>query len=456
MCKNMAKKDNTYQEILQVVQNLHKEVTELRLENAQLKNRVKELEHKKDSNNSSIPPSKDENRPKRNQSLRIKTGKKSGGQKGHTGHTLKMVSNPNQIIDHFPCTCKECGMELSEGNGKLIEKRQVVELPPIEPIYIEHRSYATECSCGTLNKSSFPDQVKAPIQYGTNVENLVAYLSVGQYISYNRIASMFKGLFNLPLSEGSIYNMLARFASKSIPFYEQIRKEIESAEIVGADETGAKMNGEKWWFWTWQNNSTTYITASDNRGFKTVQNHFPNGFENATLLSDRYGAHLKTKAKAHQICISHLIRDINYLIELTGTAIMKKLKQLLELAMHLKNHLEPDEFKKTHPVKNYILRNTVKLLNMDHSNEHKKVQSFFKQLGNVRPYIYEFLYDENVPPDNNSSERAIRNVKVKQKVSTMFKSKSGINNYAVIRSVFDTCLKRDIPILEACKLITQP
>lgn len=449
----MAKTDNTYHEILQVVQNLQKEVAELRHENNQLRQRVQELEHKKNSNNSSIPPSKDENRPKKNQSLRIKSGKKSGGQKGHKGHTLSMTSIPDQVINHIPDTCTGCGSKLPEHNSKMVDKRQVVELPPIKPIYIEHRSFATVCSCGCLNKAYFPEQVKAPVQYGSSVENLVAYLNVGQYLPYNRIASMLKGLFKLSLSEGTINNMINRFGAKSLPVYEQIRKEIELSEIVGADETGARMNGSKWWFWTWQNNTATYITASDNRAFRTVEKHFPKGFKSATLLSDRYGAHLKTQAKAHQICISHLFRDINYLIELTGTAIMKKLKQLLELALSLKKLLSSDNFNKPHPVKNYIMRNTVQLLNSDHSNEHKKVQSFLKQLAKVRLHIYEFLYDENLMPDNNSSERAIRNVKVKQKVSTMFKSETGINNYAVIRSVFDTCIKRDIPIFEACQLL---
>lgn len=449
---NMKRIEESYQEILKLVHELQEEIRVLRKENTELKIRIHELEHPKNSNNSSIPPSKDDNRVKRNQSLREKRGRKTGGQNGHKGFTLEMVSIPNKVVNHFPTVCVGCGKNLSEFKSDIAEKRQVVELPEIQPLYIEHRRHSKFCSCGYLNKASFPTNVNAPIQYGNNVENLVAYLNVGQYIPYKRISSMLGSLFNLPLSQGSIKNMIERFAKKSLPVYEQIRKELESAAVVGSDETGAKMNGDKWWFWTWQNKMATYITASDNRAFRTIKENFPKGFEQATLVSDRYGAHLKTKAKAHQICISHLCRDVNYLIELTDALAMKRLKLLLYDALLLKKQMQAGEYYQPNLNRNFIRKETFKLIDGDHSNEHKKVKSLFKKLSKSRNHIFEFLYNEHVPPDNNGSERAIRNVKVKQKVSTMFKTKQGIQNYAIIRSVFDTCIKRGIDIFEAPSL----
>lgn len=444
--------DKSYHEILILVQELQEDVYNLRKENTELKARIHELEHPKNSNNSSIPPSKDENRPKKNQSLREKSGKKSGGQKGHKGYTLDMISNPDKVINYIPTVCEGCGKDLSAFKSDLTEKRQVVELPQIHPICTEHQVHSRLCSCGYLNKSVFPANVKAPIQYGSNVENLVAYLNIGQYLPYKRISSMLGNLFNLPLSQGSIRNMITRFAERLMPTYENIRKELESAEIVGADETGAKLNGDKWWFWTWQNEKATYITVSDNRAFKTVERNFDKGFEKATLVSDRYGAHLKTNANAHQICISHLCRDVNYLIDLTKSLAVKRLKLLLNDALLLKEQLHPEQYHHPNLIRNFIRKETFKILNADHRNEHKKVKAFFKQLLKHRNYIYEFLYNEHVPPDNNGSERAIRNVKVKQKISTMFKTKQGINNYAIIRSVFDTCIKQKIDIFNSSKL----
>lgn len=451
----MTKADNTYQEILDLVRKLQEEIVELKKENTDLRGRISELEHSKNSNNSSIPPSKDDNRIKRNQSLRTSSGKKSGGQPGHKGRTLKMVEIADEVINHKPSFCKKCGLDISNRISTISEKRQVVELPPINPIYIEHRSYSTICNCGCFNRADFPERVNAPIQYGETVENLVSYLNVGQYIPYNRIVSMFSGLFNIPLSEGSVSNIINRFANRAQPFYEQIRKEIETSDIVGADETGAKMNGDKWWFWTWQNDNGTYIAASENRAFSTIEDNFSKGFKKAVLISDRYGAHLKTKAYAHQICISHLFRDLNYLIELTGAETIKRIKALLKHAVFLKSQMKSNEYQQTNIVRNFIQRETFKILSDNHDQEHKKVKSLLKKLNRCRNHIFEFLYNEKVPPDNNGSERAIRNVKVKQKVSTMFKSELGITNYAIIRSVFDTCSKRNIPTLQVCKIINQ-
>jgi transposase len=444
-----------FQELLALVDSLRREIDELKKENLVLKERIHELEHPKNSGNSSIPPSKDDNRIKRNQSLRAGTGKKSGGQPGHKGHTLEMVATPDEIIHHKPSVCKSCGRALSGLASTVCEARQVVEIPPIQPIHVEHRRHSTVCTCGCLNRANFPERVKSPIQYGETVESLVTYLSVGQYIPYNRIVSMLSGLFHIPLSEGSVSNIINRFANRAKPFYEQIRKEIEASAVVGADETGARMNGEKWWFWTWQNNQGTYTTASRNRAFATVDANFPEGFPKAVLVSDRYGAHLKTEAYAHQLCISHLFRDLNYLIELTGAKALKRVKELLRQAVFLKSQLRPVDYQQPNPVRSYIRRETLKVLLGDHCNEHRKVRSLMKALSRSKNHIFEFLYHEHVQPDNNASERAIRNVKVKQKVSTMFKSELGIANYAIIRSVFDTCAKRNIPALHACKIINQ-
>lgn len=455
----MDKADTSYHALVALIKDLQQTVAELvkekailNEENTVLKSRIHELEHPKNSNNSSVPPSTDENRPKKNQSLRKKSGKKTGGQFGHKGHTLKMVENPDKIIDHIPDVCAGCGKSLADHESHSIIKRQVVEIPPIHPFFVEHWGHSKECDCGHINKATFPIGVNAPIQYGSNIEDLIAYLSVGQYMSYKRIASFCRDVLHIPISQGSIKNMLERVTRKSLPMYEKIRHLIQLSEDVGGDETGAKLNGDKWWFWVWQNVLATYITASDNRAFRTIEEHFPDGFENAVLVSDRYGAQLKTHALTHQLCLSHLLRDLNYLIELTDSAVVKRFRLLLYDSLTLKKQMEDEDYSSSNINRSYIRKMTFEILDSDLSKEHKKVQTLFKRLNKSRNYIYEFLYYKHAPPDNNGSERAVRNVKVKQKVSTMFKSPQGIQSYAVIRSIFDTCNKNGFTFFESHKL----
>ena len=462
----MDKADTSYHALVALIKNLQQTVKDfkqtvaelvqenivLKAENSVLQARIHELEHPKNSNNSSVPPSKDENRAKKNQSLRKKSGKTTGGQVGHKGHTLQMVENPDKVINHTPDICAGCGKSLADHESHSIVKRQVVEIPPIQPIFVEHRSHSKECTCGYITQAAFPAGVNALIQYGSNIEDLIAYLSVGQYMSYNRIASFCSAVLHIPISQGSIKNMLDRVTRKSLPLYEKIRHFIQLSEEVGGDETGAKLNGDKWWFWVWQNVLATFIAASDNRAFRTIEEHFPDGFENAVLLSDRYGAQLKTNARTHQLCLSHLLRDLNYLIELTGSAVVKRFRLLLYDSLTLKKQMEDQDYCSSNINRSYIRKTTFEILDSDLSTEHKKVQTLFKKLNKSRDYIYEFLYYKHVPPDNNGSERAIRNVKVKQKVSTMFKSPQGIHSYAVIRSIFDTCNKNDFTFFESHKL----
>jgi len=94
---------------------------------------------KKDSSNSSLPPSKDENRPPRTSSLREKGGRKAGGQPGHDGSTLKMTDKPDEIIEHRACFCPECGKDVSSQPFEFFGKRQVIDIPIIKQIVTEHR-----------------------------------------------------------------------------------------------------------------------------------------------------------------------------------------------------------------------------------------------------------------------------------------------------------------------------
>ena len=96
-----------------------------------------------------------------------------------------------------------------------------------------------------------------------------------------------------------------------------------------------------------------------------------------------------------------------------------------------------------------------RLLGYDLPNKDKELISFQNRLRKYRDYLFTFLYHSNVPPDNNASERAIRNIKVKQKVSGQFKSTNGAFGFAVLRSITDTVKKNRLGILNALENIAK-
>ena len=443
----------SYQNLEELVTKLLIRVDKLEAESVKDKLRIKALEDElatyknpKNSNNSSIPPSQDQNRPRKTQSLREKSGKKSGGQPGHKGSTLNMVAAPDKIFNHIPDTCSHCGKNLSKVAAVFSEKRQVIEIPPLNPIFIQHEVFSRTCTCGKVNCGAFPDGLAAPVQYGESVQNLIAYLSARHYLPFKRITELMHQLFNVPLSEGTIANLLQKTANNLYPSYLQIKSNIENSPVVGGDETGIIVNGELQWIWTWQDTLNTFLALSDNRGKDTVNTFFPQGLPGSILVSDAWAAHLSTDSKGHQLCLAHMLRELNYFIELYPfNQWPENLRTLFVQAIDLKKRMTPQHYNKS-PERDKILRSFERLLKQA-PPQKCKFHSFYKRLLKYKEAIFNFLFYPDVPADNNGSERSIRNVKVKQKVSGQFKTPEGAQAFTIIRSVIDTLIKRNLDVL---------
>ena len=434
-------KELSYEELLKYVENL-------------TDNLVVE-KPKKDSTNSSKAPSSDMGiTPKKNQSLREKSDKPSGGQFGHKGKTLIQTDTPDEIVElsYTLNSCKECGSDLSDELKQLKEKRQVLDLDlaDIKSKITQYQSYSKLCSnCGYDNHdNNYPSFVTSNISYGKNIMAIVSYFSTVHYISYNRIVSAMRSLYNISISEGTVDNIIKRNSKLSFKEIEKITKELELSDIVGIDETGCKVNGQRYWHWAFQNENNTLIVANKSRGTKVITETFEDGFVNACVVHDNYSSYSSLIAKDEQLCLAHKLRDLNYAIECDNTQVMKDIKQLIQEAMldHKENIIPPHrEILKEKYLS--LLDLLLETSSIPKSQTHKQINSFRK----ARDKIFTFLLYPHVPPDNNGSERAIRNVKVKLKVSGQFKSEQGAIDYANLRSIVDTSRKRGLNEFEALR-----
>ncbi|MDF1517253.1 MAG: transposase, partial [Lutibacter sp.] len=216
-----------------------------------------------------------------------------------------------------------------------------------------------------------------------------------------------------------------------------------------------KVNGNKHWFWTWQTSNLTFITHSNNRGSETVNREFPQGFPKGTLVHDGWKAQLKTVSKHHQSCLAHLQRTLNYLDQRYPKNIWAtKFIKLLQDSLKLKNKWD-FQSKKQLMERASIVQCLEYLLDNPPDQKHKELYTFYKRMCKERQHIFTFLFIADVPPDNNTSERAIRNVKVKQKISGQFKVEQAAQNFAKIRSVIDTTIKKGLNVLEALAIIAK-
>ena len=452
---------------LEIIKLLREENDKLRKENRQLKvdfkvlltkvasleERLSHYENPKNSRNSSIPPSHDYTRTLKTRSLRESSGKNPGGQPGHEGKTLEMVEKPDEVVEYIPQFCTCCGYDLSQLQAKFVERRQEVVLPVIKPIYVEHQVFQRTCLCGHTIIADFPSGITPGISYGENVESLAAYLNARQFVPFHRLAEMFRYVFNTPIGEGTLVKVINRVAEKAVPAYELIRKRAETAKVNGGDETGMKINGQKGWFWTIQGKLFTFIIASLNRGTQTLNQHFPNGFAFSVLVHDCWRCYFKVAAVAHQICLSHLLREFNHVYDCYQLKWATDFKQLFVEAITFKKTLQPLDYHKTLYQRTKFEERLDRLLQEPIDEKYPIALSLQKRLINYRQHIFTFLYYHEVPPDNNGSERAIRNVKVKQKISGQFKSFNGANTFAILRSVIDTAIKNNLNPLHSLSQI---
>ncbi len=424
-----------------IIVTLKAKIVKLEAKIVKLEDDLKKYKTRKDSTNSSIPPSKDENRVPRTSSLRQKSDRKVGGQPGHEGKTLEMTEAPDEIIEHRACFCTECGKDLNNQPFEIFGKRQVIDIPTIKQIVTEHRVYRCKCTCGKVVESEFPVGIDSPVSYGRNIESLVGYLNVRQYLPFKRLQELLHDLMGANISEGGLHCLLNRLAAKGADAYELIRKSVVKSSVIGADETGMKVNGKKHWFWTWQNNRATYIAASTNRGIETINKHVADISKEATLVHDCWKAHFQTQVDRHQACTSHLERETIYFEKRYKTSWPKRFRSVLTQAEKLKKEFIPADYISPNQARDNLEKQLSILLEEPLNPKHKELVTFQKRIIKYRDHILTFLYHPDVPADNNGSERAIRNVKVKQKISGQFKIFEAAENFATLRSIIDTSIK---------------
>jgi hypothetical protein len=433
-----------------------------RLSHEELLNYVKNLQDNliqekppKNSNNSSIPSSIEIANPKKkgkNQSLRQKSDRLAGGQKGRVGVTLNQSDTPDEI-EEIPFTiasCKKCGESLTDTVSKLKERRQVldIKLSSIDTQIKEYQSFSKICSvCGYDNHdNSFTKGITPNISYGSNITAMVSYLSVSQYMAHKRIVSLLSDLFNINIAEGTINSLLKKASKLSQTEIQKITTALESASLVGIDETGCKINSSKHWHWTFQNTTNTLVVVDKSRGTKVINKTFGNGFKNACVVHDNYSSYSSLECKSEQLCLAHKMRDLNYAIDCDDTMLAKAIKKLFKEAIKDdKEELTQEQRVILKAQYDKTLEHLLSMPTLFKSETQKQVKSITK----AKDKIFTFLLDEDIPADNNGSERAIRNIKVKQKVSTQFKSFEGAVYYSNIRSIIDTSRKRGLNEFES-------
>ena len=414
--------------------------------------RIKELEEKlakyetpnKNSGNSNTPPSKENIKAeaiRRTKTLRKPTGRKPGGQEGHEGCTLKKAQTPDETEDIMANYCTGCGASLEDCERILDYVTQVVSIPELKPIVKEIRHYIMVCKkCGErIQLHAARKRGSNAVVYDASVKSLVVYLSVVMFLPYGRIERFLREVFSLEISQGSLVNWVNEAKKNAAPAIEKIKESIMKSAVVGFDESGLYCNKKLNWAWIAQTVYFTLLFHGNGRSHKELESRFGDSLERMVAVTDRHSAYFTLNFLNHQVCVAHLLRELQYLNELDAEQQWSRdVESLLQQAIHERNE-NPQAVIDKQP---WLIK-LDKLLteNLEHMAEQ------FGKLKNglikCRDYIFNFLENPAIPPDNNASERGIRKVKIKMKNSGTFRSDQGADAFLDLLSIIETTKKHN-------------
>jgi len=459
--------DARIHDALRAIDGLEQQVRDLTLRLDASEQRVKHLEDQlaKNSRNSSKPPSSDGFQRPAPKSLREKSARPSGGQPGHTGKTLTMVEKPDRTERHRIERCECCGRSLAACPPDGIEKRQVHDLPPLRLIVTEHQAEMKRCPCGHLNKAAFPEGVNAPVQYGSGIKALAVYCKNYQFLPYERTCELFADLFDCGISEGTLANLISECHERLEAPVRQIKAQIAQAPVAQFDESGARVEKKLWWLHAASTATATYYDIHPKRGAEAL--------DAIGILPDFPGRAIHDFWKpyfgyecAHGLCNAHHLRELIFVHEQHRQAwaadmidCLLDIKAAVAQARPTTDHLTEDQLRDFEARYQRILDDGLAANPLSASpapvrkkrgrRKKTKPRNLLERLDEHRQEVLAFMYDFNVPFDNNLAERDIRMMKVQQKISGTFRSEDGAHAFCRIRSYISTARKNALGAMDA-------
>lgn len=453
----IANREEKVEELTEGLSVKDKEIEKLTVEIATLRDQRDKFKAmlSKDSSNSSKPPSTDGFRKAKASSLRQPSGKKPGGQQGHTGHTVALFPNPAKIIEKKPAALCSCGGVVQCGDVYI--PKQVADIKIMVDV-VEERVYSGRCECcGKMHHGEFSERFVNPVQYGSNVKTFIALLNEYGNVTINKTVDILNGVSGgaLHLSEGTVVNFQKELAEKIKQPIEIIKQRLIQCEVLGADETGCRVNGKLNWVQVFSNSKYTLFGFNKKRGELYADDMDVLELFSGILVHDHFKSYYGYTLMTHAECNAHILRYLQAIIEIMKHPWATDLAEFFRNANKLKKHylalgrnsIDDNELNRLSAHYDEIL--AAGKAQYATATENKKNIAYFNDerllLSRLEQYKQEhlrFLANFEVPFDNNGSERDVRFLKGKIKVSGCFRSEEGARNYAKIASLISTLRKQ--------------
>ena len=431
---------------LEAIDRLTGEVAALRAENAEL--RAKLDRPPKTPDNSSLPPSQGQKT-----SIWAKNRSK---RRPHAGAHRPLHPDPTERRDVLAASCPHCGFDVSHSAQGPCETYDRIEIPEIRPDVTRVVLHGGVCPCCAGRfKAQAPLGLERGSPFGPNLRAFVIYLRFTQGVGFERLSLLMRDLFGLDISEGALVNILEAARERFHAASQAIRARLLSASAICSDETGLRVGKRSWWLWVFHHGKDAYFLTHPRRGKAAVE-QFLGPVRPDAWVSDRFGAQNGWAKKDHQVCLAHLLRDTQFVLDEGDQIFAPGLRHLLGRACRMGSR-RPRLADAS--LKIYLARleaDLDRLLAL--TPIHPAGVKWRATIEKLRRHLFVFMTNRAVPPTNNESERALRPCVTFRKITNGFRSQWGAYQYADIRSVIESARRKSIGPLSAIRqaLLAQP
>ncbi len=455
------------EELIIIILALQEQVRELQQAVAKRVAEIQELRDQlaKNSRNSGKPPGSDGLKKPKTRNLRRKRGRRSRGQEGHQGHTLKMVEKPDHVEHYEVSECPECVADLQAIKACELERRQVFDVPPVRIEVTEHRAEIKVCPrCEKRVKAEFPVDVTQPVQYGLRIKAQASYLNNYQLIPLARTCELLGDFYGHAPAEALILDANAALVDRIEPSLEATWQQLIASPVLHFDESGLRVEGKLNWLHVASTELLTYYTVHPKRGQEGMQAMGILPLFQGRAIHDHWQSYFTFDDCQHALCNAHHLRELQFVMDQYQQSWAKEMNQVLldikaEVDAAPLEHMSLAPERLTHFEQRYdelisqgLDANPPPAHPPPRKRGRKKQsppKNLLDRLQQFKPQVLAFMHDFRVPFDNNLAERDVRMVKVKQKVSGTFRTRTGAETFCAIRSYISTVRKHDLNVIDA-------